>query len=83
MVIHHKPVPYHPQANGQAESTNKVLCTALTKGVEGSCSAWKQKLNNVTWAYRTAFKTAINTMPYELVFGLNAILPIDFLIPTL
>lgn len=36
MVIHRKSAPYHPQANGQAESTNKVLCTVLTKIVEGT-----------------------------------------------
>ena len=44
MVIHHKSAPYHPQANGQAESTNKVLCIALTKVVEGSRSDWEQKV---------------------------------------
>ena len=83
MVIHHKSGPYHPQANGQAESTNKVLCIALTKEVEGSRSDWEKKLNSVLWAYHTIYKTVINVTPYELVFGLNAILPIDFLIPTL
>ena len=83
MVVHHKSVPYHPQANGQAESTNKVLCTALTKVFEGSQSDWEQKLNSVLWAYRTTYKTTINCTPFEIVFGLNAILPIDFLIPTL
>ena len=83
MVIHHKFDPHHPQANGQAESTNKVLCPTLTKVVEGSQCDWEQKLNNVMWVYRTAYKTSINSMPYELIFGLNAILPIDFLIPTL
>ena len=83
MVIHHKSAPYHPQDNGQSKSTNKVLCTVLTKVVEGSCSDWEQKLNSVLWAYRTTYKTSINSMPYEPVFGLNAILPIDFLIRTL
>ena len=83
MVIHKKYAPYHPQANGQAESTNKTLCTALTKIVEGSRSDWEQKLHSVLWAYRTAYKTAIGTTPFDLVFGMNAILPIEFLIPTL
>lgn len=27
MVVHRKFAPYHPQGNGQAESTNKILCT--------------------------------------------------------
>ena len=31
MVIHKNSAPYHSQANGQAESTNKILCTVLKK----------------------------------------------------
>ena len=30
-VIHNKSVPYHPQENGQVESTNKTFCTIITK----------------------------------------------------
>ncbi|MCO5577076.1 hypothetical protein L7F22_030898 [Adiantum nelumboides] len=33
MVIHNKSAPYHPQANGQAEHTNKTLSFVLTKVV--------------------------------------------------
>ena len=42
MVTHRRSAPYPPQANGQAESTNKVLCAALT-------TLWKEteKLGNV------------------------------------
>ena len=83
MVIHRRSAPYHPQANGQAESTNKMLCTALTKVVENSRTDWEQKLHSVLWAYCTAYKTSIGTTPFNLVFGLDAILPIEFLIPTL
>ena len=83
MVIHRKYAPYHPQANGQAESTNKALCSALAKVVEGNRTDWEQKLHSVLWAYRCAYKTAIDTTPFNLVFGLDAILPIEFLIPTL
>ena len=82
MVIYKKFAPYHPQANGQAEPTNKTLCTVLTKIVEESRTDWDQKLNSALWAYRVAYKTSIGT-PYNMVFGLNATLPLEFLIPTL
>ena len=36
VVIHKKSAPYHPQANGQAESTNKILGAVLTKIVSDS-----------------------------------------------
>ena len=36
MVIHKKSALYHPPANGQAVSTNKVLKAILTKIVSGS-----------------------------------------------
>ena len=82
-MIHKKSAPYHPQANGQAESSNKILCTVLTKIVSNSRTDWELKLNSALWAYRVAFKTAIGTTPFNMVFGLDAILPIEFLIPTL
>ena len=83
MVIHKKLAPYHPQANGLAESTNKTLCTALTKVVSTSRSDWAKKLHSVIWAYKIAYKIAIGMTPYDLIFSLNAILPIEFLLPTL
>ncbi len=83
MVIHKKSAPYHPQANGQAESTNKILCTVLKKVVSDTKTDWELKLPSVLWAYRVAYKTAIGTMPFNMVFGLDAILPLEFPIPTL
>ena len=47
MVVHRTSAPYHPQADGQAESTNKTLCTALTKVVAGNRTDWEQKLYSV------------------------------------
>ena len=41
MVIHRKSAPYHPQANGQAESTNKTLCSTLAKVVESNHLDWE------------------------------------------
>ena len=44
---------------------------------------WELKLNSALPAYRVAYKMAIGTTPFNLVFGLDAILPIEFMIPTL
>ena len=75
--------PYHPQANKQAKSTNKTLCTVITKLITTTRSNWEMLLQPALWAYRIAFKSSIGTKPFNLVYGMNAILPIDFLIPTL
>ncbi|MCO5596584.1 hypothetical protein L7F22_050649 [Adiantum nelumboides] len=83
MVIHWKSAPYHPQANGQAESTNKILVIVLTKTVSESRTDWDQKLHSTLWAYRVAYKTSIGTTPFNMVYGIQAILPLEFLIPTL
>ncbi|MCO5567507.1 hypothetical protein L7F22_021201 [Adiantum nelumboides] len=83
MVVHRKSAPYHPQANGQAESTNKILVTVLTKIVNESRADWDQKLHSALWAYRVAYKTSIGTTPFNMVYGIRAILPLEFLIPAL
>ena len=83
MVIHKKSAPYHPQANGQAKSTNKILKAILTKIVSGSKSDWDSNLHSTIWAYSIAYKTTIGTTPFNMVYGLDAILPVEFLIPTM
>ena len=44
---------------------------------------WELKLPSVVWAYHTAYKTTVGTTPFELFYGQNAILPIEFLVPML
>ena len=83
LVIHNVFTPYHPQANGQAESTNKTLCTIITKLVTTTKSDWEMLLQSALWAYRVAFKSSTGTTPFNLMYGMNAVLPMDFLIPTL
>ena len=51
--------------------------------VEGNRGTWEKKLHSVLWAYQTAYKTSVGSTPFELVYGLNAVLPIEFLLPTL
>ena len=38
---------------------------------------WSEKLPFVLWAYRTSFRTSTGATPYSLVFGMEAVLPIE------
>jgi transposase InsO family protein len=61
--------PYHPQANGQVESTNKVLEAILTKNVSTNRQNWATELPNALWDYRTTWRNTTGYSPYHLVYG--------------
>jgi hypothetical protein len=46
-------------------------------------SSWHVHLFSALWAYRTSTKTAMGFTPYQLVYGLEAVLPIECEIPSL
>jgi len=39
--------------------------------------AWKDKLPNAPWAYRTTYKAPIGMSPYQLVYGKTCHLPVE------
>jgi len=59
--------PYHLQANGQVESTNKVLEAILTKTIQLHHWDWTSGLLEALWAYRTTWRNTTRHTPYELV----------------
>ena len=75
--------PYHPQANDQVESTNKVIKSILTKTVASHRRDWAYRLPEALWAYRTTWRPTTGHSPYQLVFGKEPIFPIEFEIQTL
>ncbi|KAJ7529813.1 hypothetical protein O6H91_15G067000 [Diphasiastrum complanatum] len=82
LVVHRKSMPYYPRCNGQAESSNKILCNIITKIVEASRSDWEHKLQAALWAFRTTYKLATGHTPFQLVYGLEAIMPVEFIVPS-
>jgi hypothetical protein len=76
-VSHRVTTPYHPQANGQAEVSNREIKRILEKTVSNSKKEWSQKLDEALWAYRTAFKAPIGLTPFQLVFGKTCHLPVE------
>jgi transposase InsO family protein len=49
-VLHRTTSPYHPQGNGQVESTNKVIEAILTKTVREHHRVWFDRLHEALWA---------------------------------
>lgn len=81
-ITHWKSTPYHPQANGQVESTNKVLEKILTKTVQLHKKDWTDRLPEALWAYRITRRNTIGFSPYESVYGKQVLFPIEFQIRT-
>ena len=46
-------------------------------------SNWHVQLFSTLWAYRTSAKTATGFTPFQLVYGLEVVLPIECEIPSL
>ena len=40
-------------------------------------------MQSALWAYRTTYKTSIRSTPFQLAFGLEAVMPIEFQVPSL
>ncbi|KAG9444536.1 hypothetical protein H6P81_015876 [Aristolochia fimbriata] len=74
---------YNPAANGLAEAFNKTLCKILKKTVGTHKRSWDEKLPEALWAYRTTPRTPTQSTPYSLVYGSEAVLPLEVQLPSL
>ena len=75
--------PHYPQANGQAEASNKVLIEILEKMIEENLRDWHRLLSETLWAYRTSKKSATGVILYSFVYGHDDVLPMEVVFPSL
>jgi hypothetical protein len=69
--------PYYAQANGQAESSNKVSMKLIKKKIEDNHRRWHEVLSKVLWAHRISRHGATKVTPYEFVYGQETVLSIE------
>jgi hypothetical protein len=72
---------YYPHGNGLAESSNKNLINIIKKMLSQNKKAWDSHLKYVVWEDRVSIKRSIGTSPFQLVYGLEAIFPIQLILP--
>lgn len=74
---------YNANANGQAEAFNKTLVRLLKKIVSKNKRDWHEKMINTLRAYCTSYRSLTQSTLYALVFGLEAVIPLEVEIPSL
>ena len=70
-------LPYYAQANGQAESSNKTLIKLIKKKIQENPKRWHEVLSEALWAHRISKHGATKVTPFELVYGQEAVLPVE------
>jgi transposase InsO family protein len=74
---------YYPQANGLTEAFNKTLGKILKKTVTKNRRDWHDRIFEALWVYRVTMRTPTQATPYSLVYGSEAVLPLEVQIPSL
>ena len=62
--------------NGAVEAANKNVKKIIAKATE-TYKDWHEKLHFALHAYRIGVQTSTGATPYSLVYGMEAILPIE------
>src|SRR5947199_4127707 len=75
-IKHKLSSPYHPQTNGLVERFNRTLCESLAK-VSGKENEWDEHIESILFAYRTIRHNTTRKTPFFIVYGREAILPIE------
>ncbi|XP_042425942.1 uncharacterized protein LOC122013780 [Zingiber officinale] len=67
----------YPQSNRQAEVTNKEIIRGLKTKLDHVGGSWVDELPSVLWAYHTTPREAMGITPFQLVYGGEAVVPIE------
>jgi transposase InsO family protein len=71
----------HPMTNGQVERANGMILQGLKPRIHNDLNKfgkqWMKELPSMVWSLRTTPSRAMGFTPFFLVYGVEAILPVD------
>ncbi|XP_025640864.1 uncharacterized protein [Arachis hypogaea] len=82
-IKHHFSSVEHPQTNGQVESANRIILQGLKKKLGEAKGEWADLIPEILWSYNTSIQSATGETPFKLVYGAEALIPVEVSIPTL
>lgn len=68
----------HPQCNGLVERFNHTFAEMFSMFVNSSHSNWDDVIDHVVFAYNTSRQASTGMTPFLMLYGREAVLPIDF-----
>jgi len=68
---------YYPQGNGLEESNNKNIMNIVKKIVGENKKSWDSKIKYALWEDCTTTNTSTRKTPFDLVYELEALIPIN------
>lgn len=68
--------------NGAVEAANKNIKKILQKMTD-TYRDWHEKLPFALFAYRTSIRSSTGATPFSLVYGMEAVLPVEIEVPSL
>ena len=74
---------YYPRVNGQVEAVNKSLKSILQRTIAHSKNNSHIMLYPALWAYRIVVNISMGFSPYQLLHGVESVLPVECEIPSL
>ncbi|XP_072064544.1 uncharacterized protein [Arachis hypogaea] len=82
-IKHHFSSVEHLQTNGQVESANRIILQGLKKKLGEAKGEWADLIPEILWSYNTSIQSATGETPFKLVYGAEALIPVEVSVPTL
>lgn len=67
----------HPQTNEKAKVMNRIILQGLWIGFDEAKDRWVEELSSMLWAYHIMPRALTNEIPFNLVFGIEAMIPVE------